>query len=153
MEKQFIPYEEARLLKGLGFDEKCFRFYREETNYDRLRLMGGNGTPKTNSQLIDLSYTVLKGLQGKVFMTAPLYQQAFAWFREKHELKHTINDHCGEKFYYNITNLNNTSDYELKRFCVEEEVKVDDWSKIEFKTYEEAEQMALEMLIKFVKTK
>ena len=61
MNKEFILYEEALALKELGFDEDCFGFYIKEANN---QACGGdypcNGT---NS--------------------APLYQQAFRWFREK----------------------------------------------------------------------
>jgi hypothetical protein len=62
MKNEFIPYEEALALKELGFDEDCFGFYIKEANN---QACGGdypcNGT---NS--------------------APLYQQAFRWFREKY---------------------------------------------------------------------
>ena len=27
MKNEFIPYEQALALKGLGFDEECFSFY------------------------------------------------------------------------------------------------------------------------------
>tara|TARA_R110002074_G_scaffold82630_2_gene184588 strand:- start:181 stop:666 length:486 start_codon:yes stop_codon:yes gene_type:complete len=79
MENEFIPYEEARLLKGLGFNEPCLRYYWEGAT----ELMGNNTSPKTNWELTDLSNSDLKGLEGTVFMTAPLYQQAFEWFRDR----------------------------------------------------------------------
>lgn len=60
MEKEFIPYEQALLLKELGFDEPCLAFYNgsflDSTQYDF-----DEGTSK------DI------GMCTK----APLYQQAF----------------------------------------------------------------------------
>ena len=59
MEKEFVTYEQALALKELGFDEPCFGYYDE----------GGN----LYTEMVE----VLK---------APLYQQAFRWFREKYGL-------------------------------------------------------------------
>ena len=59
MNKEFVPYEQALALKELGFDEPCFGYYDE----------GGN----LYTEMVE----VLK---------APLYQQAFRFFREKHNV-------------------------------------------------------------------
>ena len=59
MQNEFIPYEQALELKELGFDEPCFGYYDE----------GGN------------LYTEMQEC-----LQAPLYQQAFKWFREKYGL-------------------------------------------------------------------
>jgi hypothetical protein len=64
MEKEFVPYELAVKLKALGFNEECFGAYHNE-NYLDLK-----------SEEYDYSYAV----------KAPLFQQAFRWFREKHGL-------------------------------------------------------------------
>jgi hypothetical protein len=73
MKNEFIPYEQALALKELGFDEPCFRGYTEEYK----TLINFSNT-HTNS-------SVKNTLQTKPF-TAPLYQQAFRWFREKYNL-------------------------------------------------------------------
>lgn len=70
MNKEFIPYEQALELKELGFDEQCFGFYTLEGCY----------FPNT-TELNSLSYAC----------ASPLYQQAFRWFREKHQLDTSIN--------------------------------------------------------------
>jgi len=57
MNREFIPYEQALELKELGFDEPCYYDYN----------FGGEITNKWSIGLIP----------------APLYQQAFRWFREK----------------------------------------------------------------------
>jgi hypothetical protein len=65
MKNEFIPYEEALAMKELGFDEElCFGFY---SLHEDNKAVGGNyPCDGTNN--------------------APLYQQAFRWFREKHGL-------------------------------------------------------------------
>ena len=71
MEKEFIPYEQALALKELGFDEPCFKGYTEE--YKTLISFSNTHT----------NTSVKNTLPTKPF-TAPLYQQAFRWFREKY---------------------------------------------------------------------
>ena len=69
MQKEFIPYEQALELKELGFDKECFGFYTLE------------GTYLPNSTMLNsVTYGCI----------APLYQQVFRWFREKHRLYHDI---------------------------------------------------------------
>jgi hypothetical protein len=80
VEKEFVPYLTAVKLKELGFDEEClFAYYGKsdlsnfkESDYD---LCGD----RNNSSLKD----------GRV--SAPLYQQAFRWFREKYGIHITPN--------------------------------------------------------------
>ena len=73
MNKEFIPYEQALALKELGFDEPCFGYY----SIDSLNLK----TPTFNLE---------KPFEYEWCLPAPLYQQAFRWFREKHGLRHFI---------------------------------------------------------------
>ena len=68
MNKEFIPYEEALALKELGFDEECLDLYWYNTKHWRKgTLVSSNIAEHTKDDCI----------------TAPLYQQAFRWFREK----------------------------------------------------------------------
>ncbi len=71
MKKEFIPYEQALALKELGFDELCLG------RYDPLKVLVTISKPNNNSYY-----------KGSVpsFISAPLYQQAFRWFREKYNL-------------------------------------------------------------------
>ena len=66
MDKEFISYEEALILKELGFNEPCFGYYRD-----------------SDGQLFP--YTYYEG-QFDDLTLAPLYQQAFRWFREKYKI-------------------------------------------------------------------
>jgi hypothetical protein len=69
MDKEFVPYEEALALKGLGFKEDCLGFWSK---------IHGLYITKTTGES--------KLFEGAGECKAPLYQQAFRWFRDKHQL-------------------------------------------------------------------
>ena len=62
MTKEFVPYELAVRLKALGFNEPCIGFYNIDLNV----------LPIINEPYVTTSKD-----------SAPLYQQAFRWFRDK----------------------------------------------------------------------
>jgi len=64
MKNEFVPYAEALALKELGFDYCCFCSYSPE------------------GELAD-SYGTYYKIHPSEVTIAPLYQQAFRWFREK----------------------------------------------------------------------
>ena len=70
MEKEFTEYTEALALKELGFDEPCFAVY-----IDKTLIIEDDWLYSTNQNTFISSN-----------FTAPLYQQAFRWFREKYGL-------------------------------------------------------------------
>jgi hypothetical protein len=70
MEKEFVPSEIALTLNELGFNENCFGFYFK-------------GDDDESFKLIPIGKT--DGYFGYQF-NAPLYQQVFRWFKEKHGL-------------------------------------------------------------------
>ena len=112
MEKEFIPYEQALALKELGFDEECLSYYFNK------QLSFGSKT----------SY-------GEV-VEAPLFQQAFSFFREKHKLHSTITSISQESWQWHITKPGES----LGKLYNED-----------FYTYEEAELECLKKLIEIVK--
>jgi hypothetical protein len=68
MNKEFVPYELAVKLKQLGFDEPCFARFNND---------GDLLIAHTEKYIID------NGVDRSEFFTlAPLFQQAFRWFRE-----------------------------------------------------------------------
>jgi len=73
MKNEFIPYEQALALKELGFDEECFSFYN------------AIGELYESEGYYLYSHNVHKDE-----VIAPLYQQAFRWFRVRHGLRHFI---------------------------------------------------------------
>jgi len=120
MEKEFIPYEQALALKELGFDEPCFGCYGHQND-----LWCEN---PVNSKLDIPEDNIL----------APLYQQAFRWFREKYSYQSFISP-SNELTYL-------AYDFTLKGF--------DGYFKSkQFKTHEEAQPECLKKLIEIVKNK
>lgn len=122
MEKEFVTYEQALALKELGFDEPCLSIF------------------------IERKFTLIfteKQISDRVF-SAPLKQQAFRWFREEYKLHVSFAQWCGEKFYFNVTDMVHPRRYDeypgekLRNFC--EEV-----------SQEEIETKALDKLIEIVK--
>ena len=118
MQKEFIPYEQSLALKELGFDEPCFYPFQYLA-----------ADPNT----IDRSYADYKNWnKNNKLISAPLYQQAFRWFREKYELAHNIHPMTYDCY---VVNQKNPS--------------IDDIG--DFNTYEEAELACLKKLIEIIK--
>ena len=135
MEKEFIPYEQALELKELGFNEPCFGWFRSTlipSNFTEFFLeteFGMNESPSdwVNSNFLDEA------------CSAPLYQQAFRWFREKYDFKSWVEEHTSDTFIYEIRP-------HILTHYKEGEVYV-------YTIYEEAELACLIKLIEIVKTK
>ena len=119
MNKEFIPYQQALELKELGFYEPYyFATYLDSSNL----------IPREEEDGWDLSKGII----------APLYQQAFRWFREKklcdgNVCRHGVAD-GGYSYRWDI--LHEYGVYEERHF------------KLGYKTYEEAELACLKELIK-----
>jgi hypothetical protein len=140
MEKEFVPYEQALALKELGFEERCLNYY-STPNHPSLQLailLGNNPSePLMSSQMYKIGVWKIK---------APLYQQAFRWFREKYEIYSSINSfHCVNS----IKPFGLQIDYFVKGIW--QYYESDD--ELNFNTYEEAELECLKKLIEIVKNK
>lgn len=112
MKKEFVSYEIALELKQLDFDEPCLgKFY-----YNQLEI-GGIWTNNDFKEDPD------------IFISAPLYQQVFRWFREKYGV-HSSPEKFDEKTWW---------------------VEWGHWNSSICETYEEAEHEWLLKLIELVK--
>jgi hypothetical protein len=140
MEKEFIPYEQALALKELGFDEPCFGYYTG----DKMHLV--------------IRPLMLRANELESYVaTAPLYQQAFRWFREKYNLHRRIT-------YYDPIKAQelNHADYQggiyasaASWFDGNLYIPHNSYWKLEnspYDTYEEAELECLKKLIEIIKT-
>ena len=124
MNKEFVPYEQALELKELGFKEECSANFLDVDDLELKWKIYRNLSINTNNCL-----------------QAPLYQQAFKFFREKYGLYHSIgldnsleNDiNCD---YQIINHSQSISELETN-----------------FKTYEEAELECFKKLIEIAKNK
>jgi hypothetical protein len=122
MTQEFVPYQLALELNQLGFDETCLSYYEGES----------------------FSYHLASIKGDDYIIPAPLFQQAFRWFRDKKlsdmcVCRYQGRDDGGVYYYYCITN----------DFGVEETRHFQEG----FFSYEEAELACLTKLIEIVKTK
>lgn len=119
MENEFIPYDEALALKMQGFDEPCLAWYEIggsilRPNATKVTL----GTDQTNSN--------------SAMVSAPLYQQAFRWFRDRELYQEIqVDTTTYPKFSYRIVNS-------FGAMIIAENL---------YKSYEEAELECLKYLI------
>ena len=127
MDKEFIPYEQALALKELGFDEPCFKKYIA-------------GCLWSNPTVPEIYENIHPNSSD---CSAPLRQQAFRWFREKHKVDSIIQPTYSTKYQYRM-------------FHIEGKTKVQIYGEYmgkEFKTYEEEELECLIKLIEITKNK
>jgi len=134
MENEFISYTEALALKELGFNQPCFGYYTGDKKHLLIRPNMG----RRNEDLND------------VVCTAPLYQQAFRWFREKYKIQATIeptkDQHRFELgFNYWIWNTETAEEW----FTEPRDRPAGDYI---FDSYGEAELECLKKLIEIIKT-
>lgn len=137
MKEQFVPYEQALKLKELGFYEPCLALWQSIKK----------GEPFVNikdEQMIN--YLLTKNLEDVEYIVkAPLWQQAFDWFREKHKLAGCVDclskefvdfmpEICEKPFRVHITHT----------------VKSGISYLMEFDSYEEGRQACLEKLIEII---
>ena len=133
MNKEFIPYEQAMALKELGFDEPCIGWYNPQVNYKEVTT--------------DKYWAFHLTGEWENFKPAPLKQQAFRWFREKHNLRGFIGFRPNTKqFDYHIYDMSLSGKEYVKQRTMEEFNK-----DPKVGTYEEAEQACLDKLIEIIK--
>jgi hypothetical protein len=114
MNKEFIPYEQALELKELGFKEECSAHYLDNDDLELKWKIYRNLSFNTNNCL-----------------QAPLYQQAFRFFREKY----------GVHMY--------PTKFDETKWWIEWGT----WTSKVFNTFEEAELECLKKLIELSKNK
>ena len=127
MKNEFIPYEQALALKELGFDEECFGLYHNDKTFYPTQC-------KSHKQFY-----------GQI-CSAPLYQQAFRWFRENHNINGEVSKNDKEMIDY-VANRGETY-LPLYRWSYCKDNSVTGGSA---NTYEEAELACLNKLIEIVK--
>ena len=126
MEKEFVTYNQALALKGLGFDEPCLAFWDGKNTdafyFNNIRDTSGDYTPFQKHDRLK-------------WFGAPLYQQAFRWFREKYNWTIKVNQVTKNNWSYTLDNFPKDRTY---------------YGEV-YKTYEEAESGCIDKLIEIVK--
>jgi hypothetical protein len=140
MTREFCNYTQSLALKELGFDEQCFGWYSQSKNKVTPHIPCSHNTDYN---------TVTRPWTTDEFecCSAPLYQQAFRWFREK-EYYSEITTECTQVdgsvgFSWRIWKPWTIEEWSINK-------PGDEWS---YETYEEAEQACLDKLIEITKTK
>ncbi len=128
MENEFVDYSTALALKELGFDGGYLGLYVK----NQVELLVGNNF----------------GEIGFYDIKAPLYQQAFRWFREEHGICGYVRRGSKIRFYYPPENGFTVDDWEWRVYKTDGEHLPGHGMK---DTYEEAELACLRKLIEIVK--
>jgi len=121
MINEFVPYEESFLLKEMGFNEPCLCAYDKNQMLYHSHITDGKMFRILNSNL-------------STQCSAPLWQQAFNWFRETHNLHGELSS-GGKPNMYTVF---------IKEYIYEN-------NNPKLFTYEDAQLSLLRELIKLVK--
>jgi hypothetical protein len=130
MEKEFVPYKLALIMRQLGFDEPCFATF---FSVGAWQIDCTEGTLNLNYRT-PCEYSIL----------APTFSQAFRWFRENHFLSSDIAERMrdGKRItHFFISDLKTNNKF-FKTI-----------SSKSFTDYEEAELACLTKLIEIVESK
>lgn len=107
LQKEFVTYNQALRLKALGFNEPCLlnvwwlndKCTITKKLFEPLISINGND--------IDFEYSLPKKHPlekwGAIDIDIPTFSVAFRWFREKHNLFHSVDRIFKDEFGYTIT--------------------------------------------------
>jgi hypothetical protein len=127
MKNEFTPYDRSLKLKELGFDEPCFGYY--------YTLNGKDWKFADNHEYFEIDDQLVIG--ANFTLLAPLFQQAFRWFREK----------------YGLAGLIEIGTQEYSFIVFDEKTDSRKVTSSMNGTYEEAELACLDKLIEIVESK
>ncbi len=132
MKENFVTYKQALVLKELGFDEPCLAFFLNTGKFYTTVEYPHSITYHKQNQLGDYNYDST---------SAPLKQDIFKWFRDKHQIDGWVVP------YYSFKE-------KLYSFLIEngEEENLKDGDE-DYKTHEEAELACIDELISIIKEK
>lgn len=132
MEHLFCSYSRSLALKELGFNEPCFRFQNNISD-----IIEEKGWVNWN--------------EVEQFVSLPLKQQVFRWFREKYDIHYSIDRECSQhdhKWGYNWSLYNYTGIFD-EYLTSHPNAPTGEWI---YETYEEAEDACIDKLIELIKT-
>jgi hypothetical protein len=125
MEKEFVPYNLSLRMKQLGYDEPCLMYwYKASNGYVLVNKKDQTFQPYTN---------------------APLYQQAFRWFREKYGYLHHIT-------YFNPSKAQIPGEADYQGLVLFPHQDIHKLPKSNYDTYEKVELACLEKLIEIAES-
>jgi hypothetical protein len=127
MEKEFIPYEQALVLRELEFNEPCLGYY-----------VGKDKEVYMSNETLSAPFQFR--LESKTTFAAPTFSQAFRWFREKYKMDSVI-----------IRSFSMTNSYHYNIIIDQDYGNDLQSTSIPNRTYEEAELACLKKLTEIVK--
>ena len=146
MKNLFAPYQPSLDMRDLGFDEPCITSYdtegklRNPFDYNNSEY---NDNLNRQSYFEDAKHFVQNSTINKEsgFIAAPMYEQAFRWFREKYNcvceiIRKEVGNHS-----------------EFIGWVYIDDRKIDVVSYWDSKSYEEAQLECLKKLIQIIKEK
>jgi hypothetical protein len=111
MDKEFVPHKQSFELKSIGFDQPCFGYH-----------VGLGDNKETPFKFVEIKSEKKQFEWTDNVCHAPIFSQAFTWFRENHNLCGWIQESYfkGRKLYqYTISRIetlniigNTTENYE-----------------------------------------
>ena len=122
MKTLFLPYRLAVKMKEIGFDEECLAYYKIENNEFSFYENG-----RWDIININLKNSEIKNC------TAPLYQQAFDWFRSKgYQISIWVDpeqeDSCMTEIFFDKQYLFESREYrpykETRQECLEKLIEI-----------------------------
>ena len=135
MKNEFVPYDRALKLKELGFVEPCFAVFE--------LIVVGDTIPKfrynweSEDKWFNHNKDKSEYKDHDWYWSAPLYQQAFRWFRENYSWTIKVNQVTKSNWSYTLDNFPKDRTY---------------YGEV-YKTYEEAELACLDKLIEILENK
>ena len=123
-----VPYNAALMLKELGFDEQCFFNYRKVTVTDYKTGDSSESIIYLDKMNFTMNYNESNNEHDA---SAPMFSQAFRWFREKYGV------------------YMHPKKFDVDKWWVE----WGDWNSPIFETYEEVEESILQKMIEIAKNK
>ena len=137
MDKEFISFEQAKVLKELGFDETCFMYWKYEPDGKAYKYYFSepNVENEVGSNNSDEATFVV--------CTAPLWQQAFRFFRENYKLGSTVS-------HVNVQAVHEDG-YDYHIYGEYDSDFAYDIDSEKFSTFEEAQSACLDKLIELAK--
>lgn len=139
MENQFVPYELAVKLEELGFNEPCLMHWFQYWAHELPKNLRGGEMIANEGNPIRLSRITTPELNRDLKCGAPLWQQAFDWFRKKHGLHAIVYqvelEDKSIMWYWDIVDNGSEEGVYEEPLC---------------KTYEEARYACLEKLIELI---
>ncbi len=112
IQKQFVPFEIAKLIDEKQFNELCFAYFHGDGGFETLSY------PLRNDSMLD-------------GFTAPSFAQAIDWFIEKHDLEINVKSWKGEgdgkiTWIYSVKAIGVPSTY---RFNTKSSSRLEAWNK------------------------